>query len=263
MTAPPIPPRPKRRRRSHLNDRPGPEPSRTQPSNILLEVMGEAARTRLLEAAEMVRFVHRQAVSIPLGAKGLVLFPEFGLIAIQSTNPEATPSEVGAVGRDGAIGLLDALSGQVAPFRHLTLTAASAWGVASGVVREVVRTDPVAAAAAWRYVARIHDEARNELGCAMRHGGRARLADHLLSAWRAGGGAPVAGTQDEMAVALGMTRTTAHALLTEMSEQGLLITRRGRIEVQAPTGLAKIGCGCWSGRSLGPPGCRDTPTSEG
>jgi CRP-like cAMP-binding protein len=173
----------------------------------------------------------------------VVLFPESGLIAIQCLGVDGALSEVGTVGTDGAVGLFDALSGAPDPFTHFTLSPTTVWITPAEVVERVFRDDPAAAKALWRYLAQTQTWARQDIACATRHRGLERLADRLLAYSRElGARLPV--TQDDLAQALGMTRTSITALVTTLSNAGLTRTGRGWIEILAADRLADLACGC-------------------
>ena len=81
-------------------------------------------------------------------------------------------------------------------------------------------------------------------GCAARHGLRARLADYLLALQAAAPGALLSVTQEELAAALGVYRTTVTALLGQFADEGLVATGRGRLSVRDPSRLGQAACGC-------------------
>jgi CRP-like cAMP-binding protein len=211
--------------------------------NMVLAELGEVAAGQIKRQSRQTRFAARAWLQGAEAPSGAVLFPDSGLIAIQAPGAEGALSEVGTVGADGALGLLEALSGAPSPFTHFTLTPTAAWVTPGVVVQRLFRSDAAVADVLWRHLALAQTRARNDIACASHHRGLERLADRLL-AYRQEVGDRLPVRQDDLAHALGMTRTSVTALLTTLANSGLIRTGRGWIQIIAAPRLADIACGC-------------------
>ena len=211
--------------------------------NAILMEMGEHAAAQIKQASRCLQIPPRTVIRPLEDRAQLVLFPEGGLIAIQMLRAGGAASEVGTVGAEGAIGVLEALADAPSPFGYFSLAPTTAWGATAEILRRTLEAEPEARQAVWGYLARSQTALRNDVACATRHRGLERLADRLL-AYREGLGERLPVTQDDLAQALGLTRTSVTALMTSLSNTGLTQTGRGWIKILAPDRLAKLACGC-------------------
>jgi CRP/FNR family cyclic AMP-dependent transcriptional regulator len=211
--------------------------------NAILAELGEAAATQIRQQSRQVRFAARTSLQPPDLRPDVVLFPDSGLIAIQVLGSDGAVSEVGTVGAEAAVGLLEALSGAPCPFTHFTLAPTAGWLTPADVVRKAFQADERAADVMWQNVAQVQTRTRNDIACATRHRGLERLADRLL-AYRQQLGERLPVTQDDLAQALGMTRTSVTGLVTTLSHAGLTRTGRGWIQIIDADRLGDVACGC-------------------
>jgi CRP-like cAMP-binding protein len=212
--------------------------------NVLLTALGDEALSGLMVGSRRMAFGSRTTVRLPGEVQDLVLFPETGFLSIQSLGEDGVTSEVGLAAAGDAVGLLEAISGHASPFGCLAVLPTTAWAVPSAALRSLMFDNRAAARPLWRWLGTAQDAAHSGIACASRHRGRARLADRLLDYRRAAEVDRLRVTQEDLAGALGFTRTSVTALLTELAALKSIRCGRGWIEVLDPERLRGVACGC-------------------
>lgn len=184
-----------------------------------------------------------------------VLFVESGLVTLHWNDRQGDGAEVDAAGAGEAIGLPEALARRPRAFEARAALPTTGLLASADALRQRVEQDPAAATVAWSLALDRLTQSRRAAGCAVRHGARQRLADHLLLLHRAAEGGRLSVTQEGLGAVLGVYRTTVTALLAEFVEEGLVEAGRGRLAVRDPMRLARAACGCRRGvgRKVGKP----------
>lgn len=215
-------------------------------ANHLLAALGPSAEP-LLEAGREVTIAPGELLQLTAHGSQDVAFPVCGLLSSRLISRGGGAIEVAVVGAGGAIGLTAALGESLEASEHHAIIASRAWVAPARAVRTVLG-EPVAAKHIWRCIAAEADSLRRDLCCASLHDGLVRFADRLLLYVGALGAARINITQDSLATALGVQRTTVTAFVGQLSARGLVGRWRGSLTVLDQPGLARLACGCRSRR---------------
>lgn len=215
-------------------------------ANHLLAALGRSVEP-LLEAGREVTVAPGERLKLTAHESQDVAFPLCGLLSSRLISRGGGAIEVAVVGAGGAIGLTAALGESVEASEHHAMIASKVWVAPAAAVRMVLG-EPVAAKHIWRCIAAEADSLRRDLCCASLHEGLARFADRLLLYVGALGAARINITQDSLATALGVQRTTVTAFVGQLSARGLVRRWRGSLTVLDEPGLARLACGCRSRR---------------
>lgn len=175
-----------------------------------------------------------------------VCFPVSGMISIRVCTGDGHGIEVATIGHEGCVGFHDRSS---AP-RPVTQAAIQVSG------RFVTIPTPSFAAAVQQneeirlLAAASHDwlllQSQQIAACNAVHPADARLCRWLLRTSEAIGQDIIPVTQEEIAQALGIRRTTATLIAQQIQSQGVIRYSRGKIAIVDRAALKSMGCGCCS-----------------
>jgi CRP-like cAMP-binding protein len=173
----------------------------------------------------------------------LVYFPCSGMISIRVPTREGNAIEVANVGREAATGF-DRGSGDAR-------TTQAVMQVAGQVI--AIPADRYAQAACEHEelaeLARCCDswlllQAQQIAACNTVHSAEARLCRWLLRACDAIGGETISATQETIAEALGVRRTTATLIAQRLQMAGIISYSRGKIAIRDREALEAAACDC-------------------
>jgi len=227
--------------------------------NVLLREFGQAVQVRLLRSSTLVTF-SKDAVLAKGGAPmETILFPESGMLALCTSSDKGPGLDGLLVGREGAVGLAEGMSDAPAPWSCHALSAGAAWAAPAELVAELLRWDPAAANAAWRYMARLGAQQHRALACGALHSGYARLARLLLEWSEHTGSERLTLTQERLSMILGLRRTTVTLLMGQLVEADVIDTGRGRIVLRDRQALEERSCSCRTAQVSAPASSRARP----
>lgn len=213
--------------------------------NRLLSTFSREARGLIEPFGEMVELnsgdivFHRgaqvRASLFPLGATMVSM-------AVQLSGGRT--AEVASVGREGAIGGIVSCGHAPAFSRGEVLVPGAAFRVPMKVLEEAKNRSPFIANLFCRFADFLLAEVMQSAACNAYHSIPERAARWLLQAQdRAGDRIEL--TQEAFAGLLGVQRTTVNAVVRELSNEGLIATGRGRIQVTDRAGLKCRACECY------------------
>lgn len=211
--------------------------------NRLLESLGPdaAALTPWLRASPLAQGETLQQADEPVR---YVDFPTSGAVGLAAgPDGEGSPDAL-LVGRDGAIGAIEALSGVAPVERAVVRQGGTSLRIEASRFREAAERLPTLRAALDRWAARQLAELRRTVACAATHRLEGRLATWLLRCRERSGAEVLAIRQEELAEALGVQRTSINAAAQTLQAAGAVRTGRGRIMVPDETALRRRACGC-------------------
>jgi CRP-like cAMP-binding protein len=148
------------------------------------------------------------------------------------------------VGMEGVLGLAAVLAGQPAAESAHMLAPGRALRIEAGAFRRLCREEADLSLAASCELARQNAELQIELGCCAHHTISQRLARALLAAHRKLPGEPIPVTQEDLALMLGVQRTTVTALARQLKREGVIAYGRGSVRVRDERRLETASCGC-------------------
>jgi CRP-like cAMP-binding protein len=226
-----------------------------------------AALRRADPAAEAQLRVGLESVELELHANVMgpdrpiahVYFPETGVLSQIQQMRNGSAVEVNLVGSDGMAGLAVYLGGVTFPMA----VACSAPGTflrmrSADFLAEVPRNPPLLKVL-HGYTQAVLEIRAQAIGCDRFHAVEARAARWLLEMDDRVAQDGFTMTHESLALMLGVRRQTVSAVASHLCRQGLIVYRRGFIEIVDRVGLEGATCECYAAvrdelaRLVGPP----------
>jgi CRP-like cAMP-binding protein len=163
--------------------------------------------------------------------------------------------EVASVGRDGLVGLTCECH-KPASSRAFVRFGGAAFAIDTHELAELAGRDLAVADALLTYQAAVLAQVEHMAACNASHSLEQRLCRWLLNARDLRHNSMLPVTQEEIAEALGVRRTSVTLVFQLMQRDGLVRIRRGRVDLLNPTALQARVCECYEAigrcRSLSP-----------
>ncbi|MDB5596337.1 MAG: transcriptional regulator, Crp/Fnr family [Hyphomicrobiales bacterium] len=175
----------------------------------------------------------------------LVYFPESALVAGFSETAAGESVATSLIGVEGALGVFEACGSRTAHMRCLVQVTGRAWRMRAGAYRELYDASALLRTAVHKHIEFLLAESRQSVACNAIHPVEGRLSRYILEGLersRASTTLPL--TQEALAHALGVQRTTVAVCVSALQKQGVLRSSRGAIEVTDRSGLEKVSCLC-------------------
>lgn len=174
-----------------------------------------------------------------------IYFPQDGVISLMTLMENGAAIESATIGREGALGLMAAVSPRQSLSRAIVQTPCSAVRISASALHD-----------AWEKSARIremvdnHNEALfghaiQSVACNALHSVEARFCRWLLTCHDRISNDTVALTQEFLADMLGVQRTTVTAVARALQEKGYIRYRRGVVDIIDRSGLEAMTCECY------------------
>ncbi|HVM38851.1 MAG TPA: Crp/Fnr family transcriptional regulator [Sphingomicrobium sp.] len=213
--------------------------------NRLLSTFPQDARALLEPFAERVELgagdvVLRRGADVdsslfPFGATMISMLVEIG---------SGRSVEVASIGREGAVGGIVSC-GDAPAFTHsVVLVAGPALRIPMSALESAKKASPFIANIFCRFSDYLLAEVMQSVACSAFHSIEQRAAGWLLTAQDRAGDR-IALTQEALAGLLGVQRTSVNAAIGALEEEGLIIGRRGAVEVLDRAGLIARACECY------------------
>jgi CRP-like cAMP-binding protein len=174
-----------------------------------------------------------------------VCFPSSGVVSVITVMSDGADVESLTVGREGALGLVEALAGAHAEQRAVVQIAGSAWQISATRLRDLAREYPVVSDIALRYavvsLAQLHQGA----ACNARHDIEPRLCRWLLTCEDRIGDEVIPVTHELLALMLGVQRTSVTVAAQALQRKGLIQYSRGRVRIMDRAGVEVAACECY------------------
>lgn len=175
-----------------------------------------------------------------------VYFPHDGVISLMTLMENGAAIESATIGREGALGLMAAVSARQSLSRAIVQTPTRASRIGTSQLHE-----------AWEKSARIremidrHNEALlghtiQSVACNALHSVEARFSRWLLTCHDRISTGTVGLTQEFLADMLGVQRTTVTAVARSLQERGIIRYRRGVVDILSREGLEATSCECYA-----------------
>jgi CRP-like cAMP-binding protein len=174
-----------------------------------------------------------------------VYFPDDCVISLMTLMESGAAIESAAIGREGALGLMAAVSPRQSLSRALVQVPGRARRITAAHLHR-----------AWEQSAQIRDlidrhnealfaHAIHSVACNALHSVEARFCRWLLSCHDRIDSSTVALTQEFLADMLGVQRTTVTVVARALQASGLIRYRRGMVDILDRAGLEAIACECY------------------
>jgi CRP-like cAMP-binding protein len=174
-----------------------------------------------------------------------VYLPEVGLLSLITVMASGTAIETSIVGREGAVGFIEALGSGKIFSRVIVQVPGNAYKLHARPYLEAFDSSSTMRKAVHRQIELLQAEARQAIACHGLHKVHPRFNRWLLECQDLAGGMPVMPLKQEfLAVMLGVSRTTVTRIALEAQKRGLLKYIRGSVEILDREGLERGACEC-------------------
>lgn len=210
-----------------------------------LRTADPAAEAQLREGLELVRLKLHTKVMAPDRPIRHVYFPETGVLSEIQQMHNGSAVSVNLVGSDGMVGLAVYLGGVTFPMEVICQAPGTFLRMrAAEFQAEVVRNAPLLTVL-HGYTQAVLAIRAQIIGCERFHAVEARAARWMLEMDDRVPEDEFTMTHEFLALMLGVRRQTVSAVASQMCEQGLIVYRRGCIEIVDRVGLEGATCECY------------------
>ncbi len=175
-----------------------------------------------------------------------VYFPHDCVISLLTLMRNGAAIESVTIGREGAFGLLTALSPRAALSRAVIQIAGSASRISASAFQQCARRSPAILSLVDRHSEALFGHAVHSVACNALHSVEARFSRWLLTCRDRIDGDTVSLTQEFLADMLGVQRTTVTAVAGSLQVKGLIRYRRGVVDILDRAGLEAVSCECYA-----------------
>ena len=218
-----------------------------------------AAEAQLREGLESVELALHDKVMGPDRPIGHVYFPETGVLSQIQQMRNGSVVEVNLVGSDGMAGLAVYLGSITFPMEVTCSAPGTFLRMGSADFRAEVARNPPLLRVLHGYTQAVLEIRAQAIGCDRFHAVEARAARWLLEMDDRVADDEFMMTHESLALMLGVRRQTVSAVASGLCQQGLIVYRRGFIEIVDRAGLEGASCECYGlirdefARLVGPP----------
>lgn len=175
-----------------------------------------------------------------------VVFPEGALLSSVAAMADGRIVEVAALGQRDAAGILSCLTAAPETCRTVVRIGGRAKAIPSPVLKAAADSDEGLRRVLLQAIRMATLRAEHELACVALHEVTSRLAKWLLLTRTRTGGDRLPLTQDDMAVTLGVQRTTLNASAIQLRDAGAIRYSRGVVQVLDAARLEAHACECYA-----------------
>jgi CRP-like cAMP-binding protein len=172
-------------------------------------------------------------------------FLEDGMASIVSTMADGSSVEVGAVGREGVVGISALLGASRNPMNTFVQIAGSGFRIDAKHLRKQFEQSGKLRTLLQRYIQFQLLCARQFTACNRLHSAEQRLARWLLTCRDIVGSDELALKQEFLGQMLGIRRLTVTVSARALQNAGLIRYARGRIRIKDRASLETIACECY------------------
>jgi CRP-like cAMP-binding protein len=173
-----------------------------------------------------------------------VYLPHSGAISIVVRLAEGQAVEVAMIGRDSAVGLLEALGDGISLTEAVVLFPGSASLIEIADIRTVAAKSAALRNLLARHGLALIAQAQQSPACNASHSVEARMARWLLRARDLWDGETLPMTQELLARMIGVQRNAISIVAHALQEADVISYSRGRIEVRDVDALQATACEC-------------------
>ena len=218
-----------------------------------------AAEAQLRAGLEPVELELHAKVMGPDRPIGHVYFPETGVLSQIQQMRNGSAVEVNLVGSDGMAGLAVYLGGVTFPMEVTCSAPGTFLRMRSADFLAEIDRNPPLLKVLHGYTQAVLEIRAQAIGCDRFHAVEARAARWLLEMDDRVAEDEFTMTHESLALMLGVRRQTVSAVALRLFQRGLIVYRRGLIEIVDRAGLEDASCECYEvirdefARLVGPP----------
>lgn len=215
------------------------------PRNQFLLDLDRAASGPLLPYTREVALARGDTVMEEGAVAGSIVFPEGALLSAVAAMSDGRMVEVCSVGQDGAVGVLSCLTSAPEGCRTVVRVGGPARILPASILKVAAERDEALRGVLLKSIQNRAVRSEQELACNALHEVTGRLARWLLLACARTAGSRLLLTQEDMAVVLGVQRTTLNASAMYLRSLGAIRYSRGSLEVLDAARLETAACECY------------------
>ena len=174
-----------------------------------------------------------------------VYFPDDCVISLMTLMESGAAIESATIGREGALGLMSAVSPRQSLSRAIVQVAGRARRVNAAHLHRAWEQSPTIRDLVDRHTEALFGHAIQSVACNALHSVEARFCRWLLSCRDRIDTNTVSLTQEFLADMLGVQRTTVTVVARALQAAGLIRYRRGVVDIVDRAGLEAIACECY------------------
>lgn len=174
-----------------------------------------------------------------------IYFPGSACISIVTLMADGKAVETATVGRESAVALLDAITGQPTRARHFAQVPGSATRVPAAAFNARMHESHDLLMLTLRHARAIGVQAEQGVACNATHDVHGRLARWLLMTEDRVGAPRFPLTQEYMAVMTGVQRSTVSVMAAALKKAGVIDYSRGSVTIRDRAGLVEHACECY------------------
>lgn len=213
--------------------------------NYLLEQLPAPALEVLLEHLNLIDMTAGETLYEPDDPVDRVIFPTSGVLSVISVMADGATAETSVVGRNGAVGYIEACGSGVMTSRIVVQMAGKAWAAPASRYRTAFENSPDLRRAVAAKIELQVAELKQNLACGRIHKLDKRLARWLLDCLDVSG---VVGrlpiTQEFLGQMVSAQRSSISGALSELQADELVVQGRGYITVKDRGRLEARACEC-------------------
>ena len=230
--------------------------------NRLLAALGAAdpaAEAQLREGLESVEIKSHSRVMTSDRPIRHVYFPETGVLGVIQQMHDGSAVAVDLVGSDGMVGLAVYLGAVTFPLEAICQAPGTFLRMKAAEFRAEIARNASLLNVLHGYTQAVLEIRAQIIGCNRFHAVEARAARWLLEMDDRVSQDEFMMTHQFLALMLGVRRQTVSAVASDLSRRGLIVYRRGFIEIVDRVGLENATCECYEvirnefARLVGPP----------
>ena len=220
-------------------------------TNLLLEALSPASRDLILSSAKVVTLPVRTPLIEPGEVPEFAYFLTSGFASVVIELAEGGTAEVGLVGREGMVGVIDLLGGAPTPARCFIQMAATAYRVPFSSIKSLFLESEEIRARILEQVQQLMLTTSQLAVCNRLHEAEPRLARWLLMVQDRVQEETLMLTQEFLAQMLGTQRPTVAMVAGAFQRSGLISYSRGKVHIHSRENLESAACECYKvARSL-------------
>ena len=174
-----------------------------------------------------------------------VYFPQDGVISLMTLMENGAAIESATIGREGAMGLMAAVSPRLSLSRVIVQTPVKATRIGAAALHEAWEKSPAIRDLVDRHTEALFGHAIQSVACNALHAVEARFCRWLLTCHDRISTDTIALTQEFLADMLGVQRTTVTAVARSLQDKGVIRYRRGVVDIIDRQALEAIACECY------------------
>jgi CRP-like cAMP-binding protein len=175
-----------------------------------------------------------------------VYFPHEGMISLLAIMTDGRAIETATVGREGAVGAMSGFGTRLGFTRAVVQAPIVVSRISSREFRNAIQASASLRNLMVAYNEVLLAQVQQTAACNALHAMEARLARWLLQTRDRTDSDTLPLTQEFLSEMLGVQRTTVNLVIKQLEQAGVILHRRGLIEIGDRKGLEEMACECYA-----------------